>query len=699
MKNKGLFALMLATAILFTMLVTPKMINEINSTDSFIPLYDETETNDGNVEVLPDHNGGFFIIDKDKNEIKYFDGTNLSKGPTFSDNYIGAKVCNGNLYILIEKNDQVKIYKYTQDNDTINEMFTIDVINVFSTASNNSCFNSLAIGADDAVFNIISKETSDMLAELNVGTQSILSNNGWQVYNSDIKGNVTEKNKNKSATFICVNPSGTRLYALTGANEANLLIYNTATKAQITVTEGNTKFDHFCFLTEDIILVENTGEVYKIEETTADGTTSATITKIFEAGTEGEGDSKQVIPVTQLHDGDTECMVHRTDNNTSINLYSLKTSETTEPANCNYIKSEKRYTAHNINKVLKLAISKKPSVASPTPTAASPEGAVPLTPVSETGGAVSEVTPTTEATSTETCIALVSYTDTSGDTDSGGSVSAAGETPKIGIKVLSTSDFESVFANLTFGEYAVDEAKLKITGVPANTTVADFKTKITCEDYTVTIASGENQLKETDTVPTGATVTFAIYDVTKEYTIIVNEASDDSGSKNDEPEKPSEPSSPGDDSDDDSGNNGGNVGDTGEGPVVTITTYKVENDIISEVLLGTKPIDFMKNVTHNDCIVSFKKRSGGNINEGKIPTGATVTFEKNGQTKTFKIVVDGDLTGEGNVNSSDTDALVKHLLGKSSITDKLFLLASDLNNDGTINTLDLLALSKMLKTQ
>ena len=75
---------------------------------------------------------------------------------------------------------------------------------------------------------------------------------------------------------------------------------------------------------------------------------------------------------------------------------------------------------------------------------------------------------------------------------------------------------------------------------------------------------------------------------------------------------------------------------------------------------------------------------------GKLGTGMTATY---GNDK-YTIIVKGDLTGEGNVNSRDLKAMMKHLTGEMLLgrdTQK----AADLNSDNLINTKDLLLLSKL----
>jgi hypothetical protein len=59
------------------------------------------------------------------------------------------------------------------------------------------------------------------------------------------------------------------------------------------------------------------------------------------------------------------------------------------------------------------------------------------------------------------------------------------------------------------------------------------------------------------------------------------------------------------------------------------------------------------------------------------------------------LVVKGDLSGEGNVNTHDRDAFYKRLFG-TQMLDELHEEAADRNDDGVADTLDLLLMEKQL---
>lgn len=95
-------------------------------------------------------------------------------------------------------------------------------------------------------------------------------------------------------------------------------------------------------------------------------------------------------------------------------------------------------------------------------------------------------------------------------------------------------------------------------------------------------------------------------------------------------------------------------------------------------------------------IGSFKNYLGKDISGSeKIGTGSTVKFLSDKEILEYKIIVLSDITGEGNANSKDRSTLLNYLLGKIELTEDV-LKAADINIDGDVDAIDLLALDKIL---
>ena len=90
-----------------------------------------------------------------------------------------------------------------------------------------------------------------------------------------------------------------------------------------------------------------------------------------------------------------------------------------------------------------------------------------------------------------------------------------------------------------------------------------------------------------------------------------------------------------------------------------------------------------------DEFVIFKQNTA-EFDNGKLGTGMYAEYT----TDRYTIVVIGDLTGEGNVNSKDLKSMMKHLTGEISLG-TYPLMAADINRDKIASTKDLLLLAKL----
>lgn len=129
---------------------------------------------------------------------------------------------------------------------------------------------------------------------------------------------------------------------------------------------------------------------------------------------------------------------------------------------------------------------------------------------------------------------------------------------------------------------------------------------------------------------------------------------------------------------------------------VSSAKYIVDNSAmtISGISCGTTAAVFKKNMSCGSASPFFTSFSGSTFTSGNVGTGTTADFKYNSRTiSSYTLVVTGDLTGEGNVNSRDTKALSGYLLGKTTLS-QCFVQAADCNHDGTVNTTDLLKIAK-----
>lgn len=116
--------------------------------------------------------------------------------------------------------------------------------------------------------------------------------------------------------------------------------------------------------------------------------------------------------------------------------------------------------------------------------------------------------------------------------------------------------------------------------------------------------------------------------------------------------------------------------------------------VISGIRAGTTVAKFRDNLDFAESSFSLyyneKQRTSG-----KVGTGMTAMFQNYNNTYKYTLIVTGDNTGEGNVNSRDKNNIFSYLLGDKSKLSSVYFTSTDVNSDGIIDTKDLLLVAKM----
>lgn len=165
-----------------------------------------------------------------------------------------------------------------------------------------------------------------------------------------------------------------------------------------------------------------------------------------------------------------------------------------------------------------------------------------------------------------------------------------------------------------------------------------------------------------------------------------------------EPIEPVEPSNPNDSGD----NNPSKAPDDVEVPIdsdITSSAYKLDkkNMIITGIEPGTTISEIKKNISYEGYTLKILDYKGNEIKSGNIGTSARLQFFKDSKMiYDFHVIIFGELTGEGNLNSRDITKLYNHLLGETKLEGD-FLIAVDADHNGVVNTLDLLRISEYIK--
>ena len=102
-----------------------------------------------------------------------------------------------------------------------------------------------------------------------------------------------------------------------------------------------------------------------------------------------------------------------------------------------------------------------------------------------------------------------------------------------------------------------------------------------------------------------------------------------------------------------------------------------------------------KNASAN---IVFKDSKGIVKSDKSFKTGDTLTITINNDTKTYKIIYNGDTDGNGAIDILDLLKIQKNIIGSSNLSDE-YLKAADVNYDGKVDILDLLKVQKHILGQ
>lgn len=99
---------------------------------------------------------------------------------------------------------------------------------------------------------------------------------------------------------------------------------------------------------------------------------------------------------------------------------------------------------------------------------------------------------------------------------------------------------------------------------------------------------------------------------------------------------------------------------------------------------------FVAQFNEDSKYISIKNAGGAVITSGPMCTGYTVNLVINGEVKqSNKVVVEGDVDGDGSVTTSDYLLVKSHIISKITVTD-VYAVAGDYDTSNTLDTTDLM---------
>lgn len=233
----------------------------------------------------------------------------------------------------------------------------------------------------------------------------------------------------------------------------------------------------------------------------------------------------------------------------------------------------------------------------------------------------------------------------------------------------SVKEFASATTNYDLGKVSYEKTTVKVTGTTIN------KYASIDGDGTITLAVGENKLPIVVTAQNGSKKTYTLK-ITRE---------------NKKEDKPSEEVKPEEDKPE--------VQEEKEPSVVDILNkiaIKNNDKYLYGFTLGTKASDISKKILEkNPNSTSKITNSKGTVKTNELATGDKVSITSNKETKTYEVIIYGDINGDGKINASDLLYMRKHLLKESTLK-STNLEAARLARNTSVDARDLLVMRKYL---
>ena len=132
--------------------------------------------------------------------------------------------------------------------------------------------------------------------------------------------------------------------------------------------------------------------------------------------------------------------------------------------------------------------------------------------------------------------------------------------------------------------------------------------------------------------------------------------------------------------------------------VFSVNAYYVDDDkhIIWNIPDTTTIAALKQQITCKNYTMKFYDRNRKSRTSGKLGTGFTMeVYDGDNRVMAYTFSVNGDVTGEGNVNQNDLKLLFEYLAEKTALNDVQYV-SADLNGDGNVDCIDVLRMAKKI---
>ncbi len=131
--------------------------------------------------------------------------------------------------------------------------------------------------------------------------------------------------------------------------------------------------------------------------------------------------------------------------------------------------------------------------------------------------------------------------------------------------------------------------------------------------------------------------------------------------------------------------------------IVKKASLKTNNGNIENIKIGRTVKDIKETVLSEAPLaeVSFRDSNGQSKTSGRVSTGDRITIKHGEDSKSYVVVIKGDVVGNGRIEILDLLRLRRYLTNDINLSE-VYLKAADVNGDGKVDLLDLLRLRNIL---
>lgn len=119
--------------------------------------------------------------------------------------------------------------------------------------------------------------------------------------------------------------------------------------------------------------------------------------------------------------------------------------------------------------------------------------------------------------------------------------------------------------------------------------------------------------------------------------------------------------------------------------------YNLSTGYLTKLTLNANVSNIINNIKNQSASVTYKNNSGNVKTSGMVSTGDSITVDN----KTYKVVIYGDISGDGIINIKDLLFVQRYILKSLNLTNENKV-AADVNKDGNVTIKDLLIIQKYI---